>query len=309
MRSAPIRALQGSVKPQSAQAPLCGFTPPTVWTGVVASQRPIACPNRRIQPERYMQFGQKWGFKKLVKNILPYELVIYHKSQKKKVVYEVSKKYDIILSIGPACRVAYYLKKCSLRLCAAPLDWMMSYSLKTVLHLIETDFNDFFKDYYEDNKQVQRNGGRWVVDRGNNIISLHYDEAFDNNIKFREMMTHRWYNTRKHLREAKDILFLSNRQDSIKKIRDFASKLSNIYRGNITFINIRDTYISGIQSEIYRINDHVEIIEYKYNDKHPLGWEKKDNEEFYIGNYIIWEKILGKIGLKQPCEQIDNEGG
>jgi hypothetical protein len=44
MRSAPVRRLQGSAKPQSAQAPLCGFTPPTVWAGVNAYALPYNLP-------------------------------------------------------------------------------------------------------------------------------------------------------------------------------------------------------------------------------------------------------------------------
>ena len=33
--------------------PWCGFVFATVWAGVNASHRPITCPNRRKQPERY----------------------------------------------------------------------------------------------------------------------------------------------------------------------------------------------------------------------------------------------------------------
>jgi hypothetical protein len=31
------------------------FCSATVWAGVVAAQRPITCPNRQLQPERYVQ--------------------------------------------------------------------------------------------------------------------------------------------------------------------------------------------------------------------------------------------------------------
>jgi ubiquinone/menaquinone biosynthesis C-methylase UbiE len=52
----PIRRLQDSVKPQSGYRPLCGFTPPTFGAGVVAAQRPITCPKRQLQPERYAKY-------------------------------------------------------------------------------------------------------------------------------------------------------------------------------------------------------------------------------------------------------------
>ena len=44
----------GYEKPQSGLRPLCGFVSATVWAGVVATQRPITCPNRQLQPERYV---------------------------------------------------------------------------------------------------------------------------------------------------------------------------------------------------------------------------------------------------------------
>jgi hypothetical protein len=45
--------------------PLCDFTPPAVWAGVNAPHCLIVCPSRRIQPERYLQYGLK-----LIKNIV-----------------------------------------------------------------------------------------------------------------------------------------------------------------------------------------------------------------------------------------------
>jgi hypothetical protein len=79
MRSAAVRRLQGSAKPQSAQAPLCGFTPPIVWAGVNAPHCPIACPNRRIQPERYVPFFMKYIFFVFLVDMI-YDLILeYYK--------------------------------------------------------------------------------------------------------------------------------------------------------------------------------------------------------------------------------------
>jgi len=41
----------GYTKPCSGFQPSARFCSATVWAGVVASQRPIACPNRRKQPD------------------------------------------------------------------------------------------------------------------------------------------------------------------------------------------------------------------------------------------------------------------
>ena len=56
---------------------------------------------------------------------------------------------DGIFSIGDNCRPAHYLREHKLRTKAAPLDWMMKYSLDTVLHLFETKFTDFFVNIKE----------------------------------------------------------------------------------------------------------------------------------------------------------------
>jgi hypothetical protein len=44
----------------------------TVWAGVVAAQRPITCPNRQLQPKRYVPYFQikiKEYFYKIYENI------------------------------------------------------------------------------------------------------------------------------------------------------------------------------------------------------------------------------------------------
>jgi hypothetical protein len=45
-------------------APSARFCSATFGAGVVAAQRPITCPKRQLQPERYAQFGQ------IVKNFI-----------------------------------------------------------------------------------------------------------------------------------------------------------------------------------------------------------------------------------------------
>jgi hypothetical protein len=40
--------------------PFVAFCSATVWAGVVAAQRPITCPNRQLQPERYVPYNLKF---------------------------------------------------------------------------------------------------------------------------------------------------------------------------------------------------------------------------------------------------------
>jgi hypothetical protein len=48
----PVRAARLRKTPVGASAFVL-FCSATVWAGVVAAQRPITCPNRQLQPERY----------------------------------------------------------------------------------------------------------------------------------------------------------------------------------------------------------------------------------------------------------------
>ena len=54
--------------------------------------------------------------------------------------------YDLVLSVGPACRPAQQIKTAGLRLTAAPMDWMELYPLSAVTHIFATRFSDFFTD-------------------------------------------------------------------------------------------------------------------------------------------------------------------
>lgn len=80
-------------------------------------------------------------------------------------------EFDIFLSIGCACRPAYYLRECKLRYLSAPLDWMNRYTLEDCLHLFQTGFEDYFVDIYEteNSKKDNQAENRVVIDRKNNI--------------------------------------------------------------------------------------------------------------------------------------------
>jgi hypothetical protein len=50
-------------------APSARFCSATFGAGVVATQRPITCPKRQLQPKRYAQFFGKLTVKKLTNDI------------------------------------------------------------------------------------------------------------------------------------------------------------------------------------------------------------------------------------------------
>ena len=79
---------------------------------------------------------------------------------------------DFILSLGPACRPAWHLKLNQLRYVSCPFDWMMSYSLETVIKFLkQKNLNGFFEKY----EYMNRDSGncKVVKDITNQVISMH----------------------------------------------------------------------------------------------------------------------------------------
>lgn len=191
----------------------------------------------------------KIHLKKIIKTILPYGIIVLHKKYSeyrkyyKKSNIQKENIFDIILSVGGACRPAYYLKKHGLRLCANPLDWMMSYSLDTVVHLYRTKFDDFFMDFTEDNEKSLEHNCHWYVDNRNKIISMHYDNVKNENEIFRKMMRDRFEKINKLLLSANRICFISCRNDDINILKNFLIEMGKLYFGKITYINIRNNTI------------------------------------------------------------------
>ncbi|MDR0382433.1 MAG: papain-like cysteine peptidase, partial [Spirochaetaceae bacterium] len=185
--------------------------------------------------------------KKIIKAILPYGIIVLHKKYNeyrklyKKTAVNEKNVFDIILSVGVACRATHYLKKHGLRLCANPLDWMMSYSLETVVHLYKTKFDDFFIDFVKDKEKSLEHNCHWYIDRKNKIVSMHYDNVENDSAMFRKMMKNRFEKINKLLLSANKICFISHRNDDINVLKDFLNEMGKLYSGKITYINIRNT--------------------------------------------------------------------
>jgi len=202
--------------------------------------------------------------------------------------------FDAIFSVGLTCRPAYYLQKHELRFYANPLDWMMSYSLDTVIHLYKTKFNDFFVDFVEDKQKTD-----WFVDIKNNIISMHYDDVGGNNDAFRGKMTKRFERINEKLIKSNKICFISNRNEPVNNFYTFLKEMSAMYSGEITFINIRNNKkIDGIKYKNKKISKKLEFIEYEFNDVHPKGSDENVNPDFWLGNINLWDSIIEKISIK-----------
>ncbi|MDR2767133.1 MAG: papain-like cysteine peptidase [Treponema sp.] len=247
--------------------------------------------------------------KNIIKAFLPYGIIILHREYNeyrkyyKKASVQNKFIFDIILSAGAGCRTAHYLKKHDLRFCANPLDWMTLYSLDTVIHLYKTNFDDFFKDFAEDKQKSLEYNGHWYFDTRNNILSLHYGDIENNNELFRKKMKDRFERMHEKLLAANKICFVSYRNDDIGVFRNFLNEMGKIYPGKITCINIRNNEETVIPPPLKyfeeKISEKLELVEYEFKDIHPNGDDLKTNEDAWIGNYIIWDNIMGKISLKK----------
>jgi hypothetical protein len=213
----------------------------------------------------------------IIKAILPYGVIILHRKYKdyvKLYKHNTIKKefvFDICLSVGSACRPAHYLKKHGLRFCASPLDWMMRYSLDTVIYLYKTGFNDFFMSFIKDEEK----GRDWYIDNKNNITSIHYGDIGNNSEAFRKMMKDRFKKINRMLLNAKNICFISNRNENIIVFERFLKDISGIYSGKITYINIRnnqETVVPTHHTTPHHTTPHHTTILNVIIEKYQKNW-------------------------------------
>lgn len=205
------------------------------------------------------------------------------------------RSYDLFLSIGPACRPAWYLQYNNLRQIASPLDWQMAYSLDTVIQLFRTSFSTFFYNISED---VSKSGDkRWVIDKTNHIISIHdFDKKIpleDRQQEFISQMYRRYVNLHNKLKASNTLMLICNREDNIKKLENFLLDFSGLYENlDITLMNIRNDCSmndTDIFTEKYNISDKLTIIEHIFND----SIDCKTGEKYsWTGNRALWNSIL-----------------
>jgi len=222
---------------------------------------------------------------------------------KNKEITEDGYFFDLIISNGEACRPAYYLKQHFLRTEANPLDWMMSYSLETSLNLYKTEFRDFFKNYTEDKEKSAKGNYNWYSDDKNKIISIHYKEIGEDNIYFRQKMQDRFKKLNSNILSSNHICFISDRTDNYESFEYFLKNIATIYPMHITYINIKNnknlTVDKSYKKEVKNISNKLTFIEFEFNDTHPINPNIESNPDAWIGNFIVWNKIMSKIDLNK----------
>ena len=78
-------------------------------------------------------------------------------------------EYDFVASLGYDCHCATMLRKCGLRSCSSPLDWLTAAPLETRLKLVETRFAGFLEK--GNMKKLEKEPG--APGKGND----HYEDA------------------------------------------------------------------------------------------------------------------------------------
>jgi hypothetical protein len=236
---------------------------------------------------------------KIVSMVLPYGIVLLRRKYldyQMKYNHRAGKEYvfDVIFSAGVDCRPAHYLQKHHLRLCANPLDWMMSYSLDTVFHLYQSKFEDFFVDVKADQQNEQ-----WFIDVKNDIISIHYPEVGSDGQAFTQKMKNRFDQVNERLTRAGKICFVSNRKEDPDVLSFFLQQMSTLYPGEITLINIRNNEAKdGVECTRKKVTDRLILVEYAFNDIHPNGNDRHHNPHFWLGNVPLWDEVMGKIAVR-----------
>ena len=208
---------------------------------------------------------------------------------------------DIILSLGLACRPAEQLKVNKLRFLSSPLDWMMSYSLETAVHLFKTKFETFFqiKEIVPDNLHYIH-----VKDAVNNVNSIHHfplDKDIEDfyNTTFRPVMLRRFDTVNSFITHSKHIAFIFNRDEETQRITNTLHEFGEIYPNkNITFINIR----SGAQPKTHdicrlKLSPQLTFEEHYIDDTHKDGDHTTGNTAWWVGNEEMWHEILSNIKL------------
>lgn len=249
----------------------------------------------------------------VIKNI---DLILQELQRKTQCIYNIKGQQiknlpkinaDCFIPLGSACRPTYWLRKRNLRFCSFPFDWMMSFSLNTVLSTIKNGVDSWF-EIYEENENKKGIKSRYVTDLKNKIISMHafpINKSVKEHLpEFHKIFLRRWKRLQDVLNTSENICFICNRNDGIVYFCDFLKKITNEYpHCNCTLINIRHTEDKNIINK-YIINRNITIYDLEMYDIHKNGSDKT-NPKFWIGNEALWNSICDNLFLSSEKEPID----
>ena len=177
---------------------------------------------------------------------------------------------DCIIPLGAACRPAQALRRNGLRFCSLPFDWMMNYTLESVLMHLKTKGRNFFISIVP---EYVKSGKYYVQDSSTQMISMH---DFPVNIPinkyykiFHGIYAKRFRIMHKILRKSKKICFISNRDTDIGDIKHFVQEFKKLYKfDNLYYINVRNAETENIKEDN---NNKITIYDVAFNDINKGG--------------------------------------
>lgn len=174
----------------------------------------------------------------------------------------MTKKYDIIYSIGRDCACAMYMKKTNLRLTSGPFDWLTNAGFEQRFHLMMNDFDGFLD---KDLLQPMEKPAAFPADKNNNYYKntktdLYFwhdfpaDEDFDKAyVSVKNKYDRRIERFYKNIRQKNKVLLIwfsqaHNTPDEIvsRLCNDFCKKMNK----EIDFLIIEHT--DGLSSPVFR---------------------------------------------------------
>ena len=258
----------------------------------------LACkthPNVRLDKEKFMEFvNNSWGVLRVP-------------------VEQINKmpniNSDVFISLGDACRPAYWLKKAGLRKYTLPFDWMMNYNLDLVLDTLKRPNLNWFDDFSE--KPAQDSFNRNVQDNVSKMISLyHFPQEFSVSEYlpvFKSIFARRQKRFVKILSNYKNVCFVMNRTDFVTDIYNVIKQICDMYpETNFSVINVRQD-ASNNNIIKYQLNERCVLYDIHFNDVNENGSDKNTNGMFWIGNTEFWTNLMQNLRLNSGIAKIKDE--
>lgn len=208
---------------------------------------------------------------------------------------------DFYLAMGRDCTPALWLRRRNLRLCSAPLDWMVfqpgSYEL--VPELFRTGFRDFFTDITPQPRPPAV--FRSVGDNRYHMIALHHFRSNisleEGNEEMRGKALERFAFLDACLRKSKHTVLLSYRTDAIESISWLGAEMQKLYGGKFTTVNIRDG--ERQEKNVFAGDDGSVVHDYTFRANVDTGEAQWENRHLAD---LEWKRILRKCRLSGAIE-------